>query len=207
MISFNLLKSWNSAAFVKGGNVGSMRSHLSIWVSFSTLALKVSSSSSSSCHGENRSRLLKASVSVSEKWHRNMLYTSQNNSLLYYGYWYHSDASIEVLVHISIWALCTRWPRTALRNELFFCSGTQNLNTITLLCLQILYSGVCHTDAYTLSGCDPEGLFPVILGHEGGGIVESIGEGVTDVQPGNLYCCWTFHGQDTEHTDKLYACT
>jgi len=52
--------------------------------------------------------------------------------------------------------------------------------------MQVLYSGVCHTDAYTLSGCDPEGLFPVILGHEGGGIVESIGEGVTHVQPGNL---------------------
>lgn len=51
--------------------------------------------------------------------------------------------------------------------------------------IKILYSGVCHTDAYTLSGCDPEGLFPVILGHEGGGIVESVGEGVTDVQPGD----------------------
>lgn len=51
--------------------------------------------------------------------------------------------------------------------------------------IKILYSGVCHTDAYTLSGCDPEGLFPVILGHEGGGIVESIGEGVTHVQPGD----------------------
>ena len=54
---------------------------------------------------------------------------------------------------------------------------------------QILYSGVCHTDAFTLSGCDPEGLFPVILGHEGGGIVESIGEGVTSVQPGNICTC------------------
>lgn len=51
--------------------------------------------------------------------------------------------------------------------------------------IKILYSGVCHTDAYTLSGCDPEGLFPVILGHEGGGVVESVGEGVTDVQPGD----------------------
>ena len=45
---------------------------------------------------------------------------------------------------------------------------------------------MCHTDAYTLSGCDPEGLFPVILGHEGGGIVESIGDGVTHVHPGNV---------------------
>ena len=45
-------------------------------------------------------------------------------------------------------------------------------------------TGVCHTDAYTLDGHDPEGIFPCILGHEGGGIVESIGEGVTSVKPG-----------------------
>jgi len=51
--------------------------------------------------------------------------------------------------------------------------------------IKILYSGLCHTDAYTLSGQDPEGAFPVILGHEGGGIVESIGEGVTDVKVGD----------------------
>lgn len=40
-------------------------------------------------------------------------------------------------------------------------------------------------DAYTLSGKDPEGAFPVILGHEGAGIVESVGEGVTNVKPGD----------------------
>ncbi|CAE7827322.1 Adh5, partial [Symbiodinium sp. KB8] len=51
--------------------------------------------------------------------------------------------------------------------------------------IKILASGVCHTDAYTLSGADPEGLFPSILGHEGGGVVESIGEGVTSVKPGD----------------------
>ncbi|KAG1567447.1 hypothetical protein G6F50_008205 [Rhizopus delemar] len=51
--------------------------------------------------------------------------------------------------------------------------------------IKILYSGVCHTDAYTLSGVDPEGVFPAILGHEGGGIVESVGEGVTDVRVGD----------------------
>ena len=45
--------------------------------------------------------------------------------------------------------------------------------------IKIVASGVCHTDAFTLSGDDPEGLFPVILGHEGGGIVTEIGEGVT----------------------------
>ncbi|KAH1840910.1 S-glutathione dehydrogenase [Paecilomyces variotii] len=51
--------------------------------------------------------------------------------------------------------------------------------------IQILHTGVCHTDAYTLSGKDPEGAFPVILGHEGSGIVESVGEGVTNVKPGD----------------------
>ena len=51
--------------------------------------------------------------------------------------------------------------------------------------IKIIASGVCHTDAFTLSGEDPEGLFPVILGHEGGGIVESIGEGVTSVAVGD----------------------
>ncbi|KIY45864.1 class III ADH enzyme [Fistulina hepatica ATCC 64428] len=51
--------------------------------------------------------------------------------------------------------------------------------------IHILYTGICHTDEYTRSGKDPEGLFPVILGHEGGGIVESIGEGVTSVAVGD----------------------
>ena len=50
--------------------------------------------------------------------------------------------------------------------------------------IQILSTGVCHTDSYTLDGHDPEGLFPVVLGHEGGGIVESVGEGVTSVAVG-----------------------
>jgi S-(hydroxymethyl)glutathione dehydrogenase/alcohol dehydrogenase len=51
--------------------------------------------------------------------------------------------------------------------------------------IKIIASGVCHTDAFTLSGEDPEGIFPVILGHEGGGIVEQIGEGVTSVAVGD----------------------
>ncbi|XP_019857091.1 PREDICTED: alcohol dehydrogenase class-3 chain L-like isoform X1 [Amphimedon queenslandica] len=51
--------------------------------------------------------------------------------------------------------------------------------------IQIRSTGVCHTDSYTLNGHDPEGLFPCVLGHEGGGVVESIGEGVTTVQPGD----------------------
>jgi S-(hydroxymethyl)glutathione dehydrogenase / alcohol dehydrogenase len=44
--------------------------------------------------------------------------------------------------------------------------------------VEIKASGVCHTDAYTLSGRDPEGLFPAILGHEGAGVVVEVGEGV-----------------------------
>nr|CAI5830526.1 unnamed protein product [Callosobruchus analis] len=51
--------------------------------------------------------------------------------------------------------------------------------------IKILFTAVCHTDAYTLSGQDPEGLFPVILGHEGSGIVESVGEGVSNIKPGD----------------------
>lgn len=51
--------------------------------------------------------------------------------------------------------------------------------------VKILYTGICHTDEYTRSGKDPEGLFPVILGHEGGGVVESVGEGVTSVSVGD----------------------
>ncbi|KAL2905486.1 Alcohol dehydrogenase class-3 [Bienertia sinuspersici] len=51
--------------------------------------------------------------------------------------------------------------------------------------IKILYTALCHTDAYTWSGQDPEGLFPCILGHEAAGIVESVGEGVREVQPGD----------------------
>ncbi|HEX4239908.1 MAG TPA: S-(hydroxymethyl)glutathione dehydrogenase/class III alcohol dehydrogenase [Steroidobacteraceae bacterium] len=51
--------------------------------------------------------------------------------------------------------------------------------------VRIVATGVCHTDAFTLSGADPEGLFPAILGHEGGGIVEEVGAGVTSVKAGD----------------------
>jgi S-(hydroxymethyl)glutathione dehydrogenase/alcohol dehydrogenase len=51
--------------------------------------------------------------------------------------------------------------------------------------VRITATGVCHTDAFTLSGDDPEGVFPSVLGHEGGGIVEEVGAGVTSVKVGD----------------------
>jgi len=51
--------------------------------------------------------------------------------------------------------------------------------------VRISHTGVCHTDAFTLSGEDPEGLFPVVLGHEGAGVVVEVGEGVTSLAPGD----------------------
>uniref|UniRef100_A0A3B4BI17 S-(hydroxymethyl)glutathione dehydrogenase n=1 Tax=Periophthalmus magnuspinnatus TaxID=409849 RepID=A0A3B4BI17_9GOBI len=51
--------------------------------------------------------------------------------------------------------------------------------------IKVVATGICHTDSYTLSGSDPEGVFPVVLGHEGAGIVESVGEGVTKFHPGD----------------------
>ena len=51
--------------------------------------------------------------------------------------------------------------------------------------VKILYTSVCHTDAFTLSGEDPEGIFPAVLGHEGAGVVVSVGKGVTSVKSGD----------------------
>jgi len=51
--------------------------------------------------------------------------------------------------------------------------------------VEIMATGICHTDAYTLSGADPEGIFPSVLGHEGAGIVREIGDGVTTLKAGD----------------------
>src|SRR5258705_11652832 len=51
--------------------------------------------------------------------------------------------------------------------------------------VEIKATGICHTDEFTRSGADPEGLFPVILGHEGAGVVVEVGPGVTSVAPGD----------------------
>jgi S-(hydroxymethyl)glutathione dehydrogenase/alcohol dehydrogenase len=58
--------------------------------------------------------------------------------------------------------------------------------------VKVIANALCHTDIYTLDGFDPEGLFPCILGHEAGCIVESVGEGVTSVKPGDhVIPCYT----------------
>ena len=51
--------------------------------------------------------------------------------------------------------------------------------------VEVMATGICHTDAFTLSGADPEGLFPSIMGHEGAGVVREVGEGVSSVAPGD----------------------
>jgi S-(hydroxymethyl)glutathione dehydrogenase/alcohol dehydrogenase len=51
--------------------------------------------------------------------------------------------------------------------------------------VEVMATGICHTDAYTLDGLDSEGLFPVVLGHEGAGVVREVGAGVTSVAPGD----------------------
>src|SRR6266568_685717 len=51
--------------------------------------------------------------------------------------------------------------------------------------VRLVACGVCHTDLYTASGADPSGYSPTVLGHEGAGVVERVGDGVTDVEPGD----------------------
>ncbi|ECD7411297.1 hypothetical protein E8P97_12865 [Salmonella enterica subsp. enterica serovar Heidelberg] len=80
--------------------------------------------------------------------------------------------------------------------------------------VKITHTGVCHTDAFTLSGDDPEGVFPAVLGHEGGGVVVEVGEGVTSLKPGDhvipLYTaecgecklCKSVYGN--QHVQRIY---
>ena len=82
--------------------------------------------------------------------------------------------------------------------------------------IRITHTGVCHTDAFTLSGDDPEGLFPCVLGHEGGGVVVEVGEGVTSLEPGDhvipLYtaecreCKFCKSGKDAPEMEKHIKC-
>ena len=58
--------------------------------------------------------------------------------------------------------------------------------------VKVIANALCHTDVYTWEGSDPEGLFPCILGHEAGAVVESVGEGVTSVAVGDhVVPCYT----------------
>jgi hypothetical protein len=59
--------------------------------------------------------------------------------------------------------------------------------------VKVVANALCHTDIYTLEGSDPEGLFPCILGHEAGCVVESVGEGVFSVKPGMLLVVFILH--------------
>uniref|UniRef100_A0A183BLM0 S-(hydroxymethyl)glutathione dehydrogenase n=1 Tax=Globodera pallida TaxID=36090 RepID=A0A183BLM0_GLOPA len=66
--------------------------------------------------------------------------------------------------------------------------------------IKILYTALCHTDQYTLSGKDPEGIFPSILGHEASGVVESVGEGVRSVEVGDYVIpCFTPQCRECEY--------
>lgn len=66
-------------------------------------------------------------------------------------------------------------------------------------------TGVCHTDAYTMSGADSEGVFPVILGHEGAGVVESIGEGVEGFEIGKFIFIFSYFRISTLYCKDLLA--
>jgi S-(hydroxymethyl)glutathione dehydrogenase/alcohol dehydrogenase len=56
--------------------------------------------------------------------------------------------------------------------------------------VEIKATGICHTDHFTLSGADPEGLFPAVLGHEGAGVVVEVGAGVNSVKAGDHVRVW-----------------
>ena len=72
-------------------------------------------------------------------------------------------------------------PGQALQIETVDLAGPKSVEVL----VEIKATGICHSDAYTLSGADPEGLFPSILGHEGAGIVLEVGADVTSLKPGD----------------------
>ena len=78
-------------------------------------------------------------------------------------------------------AAVARAPRQPLTIETVELEGPRDGEVL----VEVMATGICHTDAYTLSGLDSEGLFPAILGHEGAGIVREVGAGVTAVRPGD----------------------
>src|SRR5262245_59703969 len=77
-------------------------------------------------------------------------------------------------------AICWE-PRRALEVEELDLDGPKTGECL----VRLVASGVCHTDAYTMSGRDPSGLFPAVLGHEGAGVVEEVGPGVTSLAVGD----------------------
>jgi S-(hydroxymethyl)glutathione dehydrogenase/alcohol dehydrogenase len=78
-------------------------------------------------------------------------------------------------------AMVARQPREPLVEETVFVDPPKAGEVR----VKVIANALCHTDIYTLDGQDPEGLFPCILGHEAGCIVESVGPGVTSVEPGD----------------------
>ncbi len=78
-------------------------------------------------------------------------------------------------------AAVARTPRAPLSVETVHLDGPREFEVL----LEVKATGICHTDEYTLSGADPEGIFPAILGHEGAGIVADVGKGVTSLRRGD----------------------
>ena len=90
--------------------------------------------------------------------------------------------------HIKCKAMVARAPKQPLTEETIIVDPPKKGEVR----VKVVANALCHTDIYTLDGLDPEGLFPCILGHEAGCIVESVGEGVTSVQPGDhIIPCYT----------------
>jgi S-(hydroxymethyl)glutathione dehydrogenase / alcohol dehydrogenase len=89
---------------------------------------------------------------------------------------------------ITCYAMVARGPKVPLVHEQIIVAPPKH-NEVRV---KVYANALCHTDIYTLDGCDPEGLFPCILGHEAGAIVEAVGDGVTTLQIGDhIIPCYT----------------